>query len=90
MAVHRSGDGRGPWTPAERLTPEQALAASVDGAGPVRAGSLGDVVLLDRDPLAVSFDVDADDGERSAAASKHLRAVRVEATIRAGETVFRA
>ena len=26
MAVHRSGDERGPWTPSERLTPEQALA----------------------------------------------------------------
>lgn len=90
MAVHRSGDERGPWTPSERLTPEQALAASVDGASPVSVGALGDVALLDRDPLARTFDVDTDDGEGSAAAAEWLESVNVVATVRAGEVVYRA
>ncbi len=51
-AVHRSGDERPPWHPEQALTPREALAASVDGQGTVRAGSRGDLVLLDADPLA--------------------------------------
>lgn len=75
-AVHRSGDARAPWNPAEAVTPAEALAASVDGASTVHAGQRADLVLLDRDPLA-----DTDD---SAAAAALLRAVGVEATVRAG------
>jgi predicted amidohydrolase YtcJ len=52
-AVHRSGDERGPWGPEQVLTPVEALRASVDGQPTVGVGSRGDLVLLDRDPLAV-------------------------------------
>ncbi len=51
-AVHRTGDERPPWQPQESLTPREALAASVDGRGTVRAGMPGDLVMLERDPLA--------------------------------------
>ena len=50
-AVWRAEDGDEPWFPEERITPAQALFASTDGAGPVRTGALGDLVLLDDDPL---------------------------------------
>ena len=75
-AVHRSADSREPWNPGEALTPAEALAASVDGLGTLRAGQRGDVALLDRDPLAPTSD--------SAEAARLLRSVRVEATVRAG------
>lgn len=51
-AVHRSADERGPWHGEQALTVREALAASVDGQPMVRPGSRGDLVLLDRDPLA--------------------------------------
>lgn len=51
-AVHRSADERGPWHGEQALTVREALAASVDGQPMVRVGSRGDLVLLDRDPLA--------------------------------------
>jgi predicted amidohydrolase YtcJ len=51
-AVYRSGDDRDAWHPEEALTPAEALAASVDGAGTVRSGSRADLALLDADPLA--------------------------------------
>jgi len=50
-AVRRSPDGADPWHPEQALTPQEALAASVDGAPTVGAGSLGDLVLVDHDPL---------------------------------------
>ena len=50
-AVHRSADDRDPWHGEQALTPREALAASVDGQPTVAAGSRGDLVLLDRDPL---------------------------------------
>jgi len=60
-AVHRGADAwgadeRGPWHPEQALTVREALAASVDGAGTVHVGSRGDLVLLDRDPLAATGD----------------------------------
>ncbi|MEP9382179.1 amidohydrolase [Nocardioides cheoyonin] len=55
-AVHRTADDRDPWHPEQAITPREALAASVDGAGTVDVGSLGDLVVLDRDPLSCSLD----------------------------------
>ncbi len=75
-AVHRSRDERAPWNAAEAITPQEALAASVDGQDTVGTGQRADLVLLDRDPLAIAED--------SAAAAAHLRAVGVDATMRAG------
>ncbi|OBY94338.1 hypothetical protein BBG13_02725 [Actinomyces oris] len=39
------------WSPDQRLTAEEALAASVNGAGSVAVGSQADLVLLAEDPL---------------------------------------
>lgn len=55
-AVHRSADDREPWGAGQALTAQEALAASVDGQPMVGPGSRGDVVLLDRDPLAPADD----------------------------------
>jgi predicted amidohydrolase YtcJ len=78
-AVHRSADQREPWNPAEALTPEQALYASTDGQTTLAIGSRGDVVLLDRDPLARPGG-DAD----TAATARALRTMPVAATFLAG------
>ncbi|MDO4243255.1 MAG: amidohydrolase family protein [Actinomyces sp.] len=43
-------DGR-VWSPEQRLSAEEALAASVDGAGAVAVGSAGDLALVECDPL---------------------------------------
>lgn len=75
-AVHRSADDRAPWNPAEAITAAEALGASVDGQDTIGPASRADLVLLDRDPLAARSD--------SASTADHLRAVRVEATIRSG------
>jgi predicted amidohydrolase YtcJ len=75
-AVHRSADERGPWNPAEALTPAQALAASTDGEGTIGAGSRADLALLDANPLAVRAD--------SGATARMLRGMPVAATIVAG------
>lgn len=81
-AVHR-GPLDGPaWHPEQGLTPTEALAASVDGQRLV-AGAPGDVVLVDRDPLAPG----ATDTREQATV---LRAVRVDLTVVAGRTVHRA
>jgi len=53
-AVHRSADARDPWHPDQALTAGEALAASVDGQPTVGVGSRGDLVLLERDPLAAT------------------------------------
>lgn len=68
-AVTRTADERPAWTPAQRLTPAEALAASTDGWGTVAPGHPGDLVLLDADPLAPGTD---------------LRTVPVATTILAG------
>ncbi|WP_404381852.1 amidohydrolase family protein [Knoellia locipacati] len=75
-AVHRTADDREEWNAAETLTVAQALAASVDGATTVGAGSLADLVLIDSDPLA-----GADSG---AEAAQRLRSTVVHATVVAG------
>ena len=75
-AVHRSADQREPWHAEQALTPREALAASVDGQPMVRRGSRGDLVLLDRDPLA--------EGPDSAATADLLRTMPVAATLVAG------
>ena len=51
-AVHRSGDERPAWQPQESLTVREALAASVDARGTVRAGMPGDLALIEDDPMA--------------------------------------
>jgi predicted amidohydrolase YtcJ len=53
-AVHRSADERPAWHPEQAVTPKEALAASVDDRGTVRAGAPADLVLLDADPLDMS------------------------------------
>jgi len=77
VAVSRRTQDGTVWSPSQRLTPEEALAASTDGQGPIGVGSRGDVVLVDRDPLgppSTTWD----------AAAEHVRATRVLATVVAG------
>lgn len=83
VAVDRcdEDDPRGPWVPQARLSAAEALAASVNGAGPVGPGSLGDLVLVDRDPIS---------GEDSEEAAANLRNVRVVATIVGGDVLYEA
>jgi len=76
-AVHRSADERAPWHPEQALTVAEALAASTDGQGTLAAGSRGDLVLLDADPLAGP-------AEDTGALAAYLRAVPVAATFVAG------
>ena len=78
-AVHRSADEREAWHGEQALTPREALVASVDGRPTVGTGSLGDLVLLDRDPLAV--------GESTAATAEPLRTMPVAATFVGGVAV---
>jgi predicted amidohydrolase YtcJ len=84
-AVHRSGDAREPWNPAESLTAAQALAASTDGRITLTPGGPGDVVLLDDDPLHPAGSADPVD---TAAVAAHLRGVRVAATVVAGRPTY--
>ncbi|MPV38433.1 amidohydrolase family protein [Georgenia subflava] len=83
-AVHRSGDERPAWHPEQHITAVEALAASTDGQGTVEAGSRGDIVLLDADPLAgpglVPVAPVAPDASDSAVTSRGVRA-RVDATL---------
>jgi len=81
-AVHRSADDREPWHAEQSLTPAEALAASVDEQPTVGVGSRGDLVLLDRDPLAERAST------RETAAG--LREMPVALTAVAGRVVHRA
>lgn len=81
-AVHRSADEREPWHVEQALTPREALAASVDGRPSVRPGSPGDLVLLDRDPVAAA----ASSAETAAA----LRSMSVALTVVAGRVTHAA
>lgn len=81
-AVHRSADARAPWHDEQALSPQEALAASVGGQPSVAVGSPGDLVLLERDPLAVGAD--------SAATGAALRSMPVALTVVAGRIVHRA
>ncbi|NYD40203.1 amidohydrolase family protein [Nocardioides panaciterrulae] len=80
-AVHRSADERDPWHPEHALTPREALAASTDGWGTVAPGHPGDLVLLDRDPIAPGSDPD------SGSLAQQLRTMPVAATLVAGRVV---
>ncbi len=53
-AVHRSLPGEPVWVPAERLTVEQALRASMRGKLRPAVGDAADLVLLDENPLRMS------------------------------------
>jgi hypothetical protein len=81
-AVHRSADDRPPWHPEQALTQREAMAASVDGRGSVRAGMPADLVLLEADPLQ-AFPTTAE-------AARALMAMPVALTLVAGETVYSA
>lgn len=74
-AVHRSADDRDPWHGEQALSPAEALAASVDGQGTVHVGMPGDLVALDRDPLAA-----VGDGS-TAALAHHLRELTSALTV---------
>ena len=52
-AVGRRTPDGGAWSPSQRLSAEEALAASLDGAGPVSVGSRADLAVLPADPLAL-------------------------------------
>jgi predicted amidohydrolase YtcJ len=84
-AVHRSGDDREPWHAEQALTPQEALAASVDGQPTVAVGSRGDLVLLDRDPLA-GFEPGGD----TAKVGESLRTMTVALTVVGGRVVHSA
>ncbi len=84
-AVHRSADDREPWHAEQALTPQEALAASVDGAPMVGRGSLGDLMLLDRDPLAGFAP-----GQDTTAVGEALRTMPVALTVVAGRVVHSA
>ncbi|GAA4287018.1 amidohydrolase [Georgenia daeguensis] len=85
-AVHRSADERAPWHPEQHLTAAEALAASTNGRGSLRAGAPGDVVLLDADPLAPP----SDGPGHTAATAAHLRSMHVAATLVAGRATHLA
>ncbi|SDD19955.1 amidohydrolase [Auraticoccus monumenti] len=75
-AVHRSADDREPWHAEEAITPAQALAASTGGVRRLEVGGPGDLVLVDRDPLAPTGS--------TAEAAALLQSVQVRATVVAG------
>ena len=55
-AVGRRTPDGSVWSPDQRLTAEEALAASVNGAGPVAVGSPADLVLLAENPVRLGAD----------------------------------
>ena len=69
-AVGRRTPDGSVWSPNQRLTAEEALAASVNGAGSVAVGSQADLVLLAEDPLRLG--------------AEELAGVRPVATVVAG------
>jgi predicted amidohydrolase YtcJ len=79
--VHRSGDDRPGWHMEQALTPQEALAASTNGARTTRVGSTADFALLDQSPYP-----SARSGADQAAA---LREMAVAGTIVAGRFSFR-
>ncbi|WP_432456986.1 amidohydrolase [Cellulomonas iranensis] len=73
-AVWRTGDDRPSWHPEQALDAVTALAASTDGRpSGLRVGDPADLAVLDDDPLAL------------AATPGGVRAVRVAATLLAGD-----
>ena len=79
-AVFRTRDGRPAWRPDEALDAGTALAASTAGGSFTRAtlmpGDLADLVVVDRDPLAVN--------------ETALRGTQVQATLLEGRLTFLA
>lgn len=79
-AVFRTRDGRPAWRPDEALDAGTALAASTAGGSFTRAtlmpGDLADLVVVDRDPLAVD--------------ETALRGTQVQATLLEGRLTFLA
>lgn len=77
-AVFRTRDGRPAWRPDEALDAGTALAASTAGGSSTRAtlmpGDLADLVVVDRDPLAVD--------------ETALRGTQVQATLLEGRLTF--
>lgn len=73
-AVSRSRDGRESWHPDERITVDQALAASSSGRTAVAVGDVADLVVLDDDPTTRSAD--------------HLRSMPVAATFVGGRPTW--
>ena len=71
-----------PGTREQGLTPQEALAASVDGQPMVAVGSPADLVLLDQDPLAANDD--------PAVAAKGLRELPVGLTVVDGRVAHAA
>ncbi|MFW6600245.1 amidohydrolase [Propionibacteriaceae bacterium Y2011] len=81
-AVHRSGDDRDPWVPAQALSPTDALRCSTDGVDAPVVGGPADLVLLPYDPRTTV-------GSTAETAAR-LRDTRVLATIVAGRVVHQA
>ena len=79
-AVHRSADDRPAWHPEQALTAREALAASTNGVGTLRAGSTADFVLLDASPYP---------GGSPADQAAALRAMHVAGTVVAGRLSYR-
>lgn len=50
-AVHRSDDGRESWHPEQEIPIAAALDASTRGGRTPREGAVGDLVVLDQDPM---------------------------------------
>ncbi|MEO9321933.1 amidohydrolase family protein [Nocardioides sp. C4-1] len=84
-AVHRGvlDDDRDAWHPEQSLTPQEALAASVDDQPTVGVRSRGDLVLLDDDPLVPG-------AASSREAATALRHTSVALTVVGGRVVHRA
>lgn len=81
-AVHRTADEREEWNAAETITVAEALAASVDGAPTVGAGSRADLVLLDADPYGA--------GRSGREVAAHLRRLHVGLTVIGGRVGYRS
>lgn len=74
-AVGRSRDGRAPWHPEQSISVAEAIAASTrTGSATVQAGQVADLVIVDRDPFAVT--------------PENLRRMPVAATILNGRDTF--
>ncbi|MBA2954834.1 amidohydrolase family protein [Nocardioides sp. MAH-18] len=84
-AVHRSADERDPWHAEQAISVREALAASVDGRPTVGLGSVGDLALVDRDPLLRDLGP-ADTADLGRA----LRGMSVATTVVAGHVVHDA
>ncbi|MFK5645485.1 amidohydrolase [Ornithinimicrobium sp. LYQ121] len=78
-AVHRGPVGSPSWHPEQALTPQEALAASVDGRR-VHVGDPADVVLVDADPRG-------EPGMTSAEHAAVLLGLQVSATVLDGQVV---